>query len=203
MTAPLTYKHRPKPFGQEAIFVLGADRMKVRHGRRKAEFVYRDVAMLRLTYAPTNIASDGYRGKLITRTGRSVGFTNLSWRSMAEMERHHDAYRAFVAALAEQVAHANPDATFSAGLAPWRFRTMCGLAGATGAALAGAALFALYQRLQPSAAWPAGLASLLAGMAGFTLVYLVYWMRRYLGRNRPASFQPGAIPERVLPKASA
>ena len=202
MTEPLTYKHRPKPFGQEASFALGADRLSVGHGRRKAEFAYRDIAMLRLTYAPTNIASDGYRGKLTARGGRSVGFTNLSWRSMAEMERHHDAYRAFVAALAEHIARANPEADFSAGLAPWRFRTMCGLAAATGAALAAATLFALYHRIWPSTAWPAGLASLMAGMAGFTLLYLIYWMRRYLGRNRPASFRPEAIPQRVLPKAS-
>jgi len=203
MTASLIYKHRPKPFGQEAEFVLGAERLSVGHGRRKAEFPYRDIALLRLSYAPTNIANDGYRARLVSRGGRSVAFSNLSWRSMAEMERHHDAYRAFVAALAERIMRANPQAELSAGLAPWRFRTMCGLAGATAAALAGTALFALYQRFQPSAAWPPGLASLMAGLAGFTLAYLLYWMHRYLGRNRPGAFRPDDIPERVLPKAGA
>jgi hypothetical protein len=122
---------------------------------------------------------------------------------MAEMERHHEAYRTFAAALAERIAQANPQADLHAGLAPWRFRVMVVLAVATGGTLAGAALFALYHRFQPSSAWPDGLASLMAGMAGLTLLYLVFWMRRYLDRNRPVTFTPDAIPPRVLPQTKA
>lgn len=202
MTAPLVYRHRPKPFGSECVLTLAPDALLVEHGRRKGRFPYADIARLRLSYAPTNVASDGYRARIVTRSGRTATFGNLSWRSMAEMERHHAEYREFLAALGERIARGNPEAAGEAGLPRWRYRLIAAVGAASALALGAATLFGIWRRLRPDADWPAGLASLVAGMSAVTLAYLAWWLWRYLRHNRPQRFTLPALPEQVLPPAT-
>jgi len=199
--AEIHYAHRPKPYGQEARFTLFPDRLEVEHGRRKGRFPLAEIALMRCGYAPTNIASDGFETRLFSRDGKTVKFGNLSWRSMAEMDRHDADYLTFVATLAERLAPLGT--SFAAGVAPWRYWTMATLGGSTSLLLAAVVLYGLYRSYFPETTVPDRLPGLIGGMAFVTLVYLAFWMLRWLKRNRPRPFAGGLPPADVLPKPPA
>lgn len=185
------YQHRAKPYAQEAGFRLFADRLSVDQGRRSGDFPLADIVMLRLAYKPRNTTNEGYFAKLYRRDRRTASLTNLTWKSLVDLDRQDADYRRFVEALVAAVAAANPSVALRAGLPGWLHKltlaaglaALVGLVVVTGRAVANGSL---------------AIALLTAALT----LYCGWWSWRYLGANRPRSFQPDAIPADVLPKAA-
>jgi hypothetical protein len=189
--SPLTYRLRPRPFGQEVSFRLDERSLFVDSGRRQESIPYARVAAIRLSYEPANMSWHAFQAKLILTDGRKLRFGNLSWKSYVEAERQDADYRRFVAALVEKVRAANPRVTCIAG----KPAILWGAVLAAGAAMVGGladvgTVAALRQ------AWGA------AGLAAMFLLPLVWQVHAMATRNRPRRFadQP---PMLVMPPASA
>lgn len=184
-----TYAHRAKPYAGEAEFRLYPTHLRVEQGRRSGDFPLADIVLVRLLYKPRNTTNEGYQAKLYRRDRRTAALTNLSWKSLVDMERQDEDYRRFIEALVAAVAKANPGLALRAGMAPWLHR----LTAAAGL-LALAALAVVSAQAALNGSLPVALAT--AGL----LAYLGFWTWRYLGRNRPRAFRADAIPAEVLPK---
>ncbi len=184
------YSHRAKPYAGEAEFRLHPDHVHVEQGRRSGDFPLADIVMIRLLYKPRNTTNEGYQAKLYRRDRRTASLTNLSWKSLVDMERQDADYRRFVEAAVAAVAAANPGVVLVAGMPRWLHR-LTALAGL----VALAALTTVLGQALLNGSLP--IALLTAALAA----YCGWWTMRYLGRNRPRSFRPGAIPQDVLPPA--
>ncbi|MGL4241067.1 MAG: hypothetical protein ACRCTI_08150 [Beijerinckiaceae bacterium] len=189
--SPLVYQHRARPYSPEARFELRGDHVAIEQGRRKGNFSYRDIVLIRLLYKPRNTTNEGYLAKMYRSDKRTASLTNLSWKSLVDMERQDADYTVFVRNLITRTAEANPAVVLEAGMARW-FYALTALAGA--AALA--ALLVVAGHALRGGSWPVTM------MAAALGAYFVWWSYRYLSRNRPRRFTPDAIPADVLPPAS-
>jgi len=183
-----TYAHRAKPYAGEAEFTLHPTHLHVDQGRRSGDFPLAEIVLIRLLYKPRNTTNEGYLARFYRRDRRTASLTNLSWKSLVEMERRDAEYRRFVEAAIGAVARANPGVVLRAGMPVWVFWTTA-FAGAS----AVAALLLVAAQALLHAGWPS---ALFAGALG---VYCGWFALRYLGRNRPRDFAAGAIPQDVLP----
>ncbi len=183
------YSHRAKPYQADAEFRLLPAYLAVEQGKRSGNFPYRDIAMIRLTYRPRNTTNEGYVAKVYRRDGHTASFTNLSWKSLVDLERQDGDYRRFVLQLIDEVVCANPGVALQAGMPRW-LHLVTGLAGLV-AVLALVIVMgqAILNRGLPVAFFTGALA-----------LYFAWWTVRYLARNRPRGFVAGAVPEEVLPK---
>lgn len=190
MTSPtLVYEHRAKPYAQEARFEMRPDILAVTQGRRSGDFAYRDIDMVRLLYKPRNTTNEGYQAKLYRKDRRTVGLTNLTWKSLVDLDRQDAEYSAFVRALIARIVAANPGVVLEAGM-PRLLYALTALAG--GVAMLALVLVGIAALRQGG--WPMALITVAIG------AYFVWWTSRYLGRNRPRRFLPDAIPPDVMPK---
>ena len=191
MSAPrpvATYSHRAKPYAGDAEFRLYPTHLRVEQGRRSGDFPLVDVVMVRLLYKPRNTTNEGYQAKVYRRDRRTASLTNLSWKSLVDMERQDEGYRRFVEALVAAAAEANPAVALEAGMPGWLHKVT-----AVAGALAVLALIIVTGRALQNQAWPVALLTAALGL------YCGWWTIRYLGRNRPRSFTAAAIPAEVLP----
>lgn len=187
--ASLTYSQRSKPFAREVIFRLEPQVLFVDTGKKDERIPYGEIASVRLVYEPKNITS-GFRTTLTLKTGRTVSFTNLDWKSYLEYERRDAAYRDFVTELTARAARANPALACIAGRPP----VLWALTAALGFVTLGGMAFAL--------AWAAsqGFWSY-AALAAVFLVPFTFQVHGLVLRNKPASFSPPSPPLRLMPVA--
>ncbi|WP_201830228.1 hypothetical protein [Microvirga zambiensis] len=185
-----TYTHSPKPFGGPISFVIKGDKLTVDSGRKVHEVQLGAVDTVRMTYEPGRLAQKSFRTKVIMKDGKSFAFNSLNWKSLVEAQELTQEYRAFVQALCDTIARANPQARFVAGK-PW------GLWVPT-SALAVASLltmvYLIWQALQMGATGVALIGALL-GVVG------VWQIEPMIRLNKPRPFRSGALPEEMLPKA--
>ncbi len=187
-----TYQHRAKPYAPEALFRLEEGHLAVEQGRRSGNYPYADIVLVRLLFKPRNTTNEGYQAKFYRRDRRTASLTNLSWKSLVDMERQDEDYTRFVRLLIGRVAAANPAAVFEAGLPRWLYAIT---AAAGLGAIAGLVLVLAQAILNGS--------HMIALMAIALGVYFVWWTQRYLTRNRPRRFTTDAIPDDVMPPRSA
>jgi hypothetical protein len=188
MTDAITYQHRAKPYAPEAEFVLKDDHVAITQGARKGNFPYRDIDLIRLTYRPRNTTNEGYVAKIYRRDRKTASLTNLSWKSLVDMERQDASYAAFVRALIGRITAANPAVALQAGMPRWLHL----ITGAFGAAAVLTMIVVTAQAIR-NASWPIAL------MTGALALYFGWWSWRYLTRNRPRRFTPDALPADVMP----
>jgi hypothetical protein len=186
---PLAYQHRARPYSPEARFELKPGHVAITQGARKGDFPYRDIVMVRLMYKPRNTTNEGYQAKLYRRDKKTASLTNLSWKSLVDLERLDADYSSFVRELIGRVAAANPGVVLRAGMPTWLHRVT-----ALFGILSVLALFVVAGQALIQGSWPV---ALLTGALG---AYFIWWSSRYLGRNRPRGFSPEAIPTEVVPK---
>jgi len=192
MTAPLRYAFRPRPFTAETTLELTRDMLVANRAGRETSIPYREIATIRLFYAPRGINFSGFRAKIYTRNGKTVSFEDRSYKSLVEQERLEGPYRMFVEALVARTAAANPDVLLHAG----KIAPMLALV-----ALVGAVTLALLAYF--------GFRALTAGQYGTALGVAVFvgyfslWTWQFTIRNRPRTFNARAIPADILPAAGA
>jgi hypothetical protein len=184
----VTYGHRARPYSNEAVFELREDRVAIEQGSRKGDFLFSEIAMIRLMYKPKNTTNEGYQTKIYRRDRKTASFTNLSWKSLVDVERQDEAYSTFLRRMITAAAAANPSIVLVAGLPRWMHGLVTIFGVASVAALALVTVQALMQGGWPIALLTAALAS-----------YFAWWATRYTLRNRPRSFRPEAVPAEVMP----
>jgi hypothetical protein len=184
------YSHRAKPFSLESEFRFKPDHLSVNHGKRSGNFPYRDIAMIRLLYKPKNTTNEGYEAKIFRRDKHTASLSNISWKGLIEIERKDAEYSAFLHALIAKVSAANPQVILQAGMPLWLHR----ITAAVGLIAVGIMLAVSYQAVMLGS-WQLGV------FAVVLAAYFAWWAWRYVSRNRPRHFKPGAIPADVLPQA--
>lgn len=185
---PLTYMHRPKPYSAELVLSLDGAHFTAERGKSRQTFPLGAIERVRLSFTPRNTARLAFTCMVRSKDGRSVTFDNLSWKSLIETERLDRDYRGFIAELIARAAAANGAIILEAGISPFRHRMMMIFGAAMMIALAVAAYVGAREGSLLVLAFAAGLAA-----------YLGFWLRSYLGRNRPRRFGAKALPDGVLP----
>lgn len=188
--AKVTYSHRPKPFAAELELELTANELIATRGRSVQRFPLTAVERIQLTFSPRNTAHLAFACQLRATDGKSVKFDSLSWKSLIETERQNDDYTRFVSTLCARSEQASPKVVLQAGVSPFKHMAML----VAGIGVLGALAVTAFYAFTSGGMIAGGLAIALFG-------YLVWWMRDYLTRNRPASFRAAAIPASVLPAA--
>jgi len=185
-----TYSHSPKPFGGPISFVIMGDKLTVDSGRKVHEVQLGAVDTVRMTYEPGRLAQKSFRTKVIMKDGKSFTFNSLNWKSFVEAQELTQEYRAFVQALCEAIARANPQARFVAGKPFGLWLPSSALAVASLLAMA----YLIWQALQMGATGVALIGALL-GVVG------VWQIEPMIRLNKPRPFRSEALPEEMLPKA--
>ncbi|MHB2168846.1 hypothetical protein [Alsobacter sp. R-9] len=190
ITEDPVYRQRPRPFGPEVTWRLEPETLYADSGLRNKRVPYRDIVAIRLTFAPTNITSHGFKAVIRLADGKTLTFGSLSWRTYFEVERQDADYRAFVTDLVARAGRANPAVELVAGKPRPVWLAATAVGALTGAGLAAAVLWGATQ-----GAWT---------LSALALLFLVPFAWQAWGmatRNRPASFTPDAVPDAVLPGA--
>ncbi len=187
--SPLTYTHRAKPYGAQAELKLTTEQLTISQGVVEVGLPLKDIVAIRLTYRPRNSTSEGYQAMVLHRGGKTITFSNLTFRNAFSIDRQDAPYRRFVIALVSAARAANPQLALMAGATPWK-HWLSALLGA--AAVLALALGSV--TTAPKVSLP--VAALLAVLT----VYFGWWTWRFVSRNRPRGFMVEAIPEDVLPK---
>jgi hypothetical protein len=185
---PVVYEHRARPYSPEARFEMKGDHVAITQGNRSGNFIYRDIVLIRLLYRPRNTTNEGYQTKLYRRDRKTAALTNLSWKSLVDLDRQDDAYARFVRELISAVARDNPAVTLAAGMPRWQHLVTAGAALVAMLAL----LIVLVQALR-NGGWA------VAGLTAALGAYFGWWSLRYLSRNRPRTFTRDVIPADVMP----
>ena len=182
------YEHRPKPFSNSLTLDLGPATLLAERGNSKQEFRLDGIEQLRLSYRPANTARLGFACKLRARDGKTMVFSNLTWRSMVETGRQDEDYSTFTRELIARIGRASPRVEMIAGAPTWQYRLFF------------AAFLLLAPSLLASAGYFAMNGSWVVGVLTLALTaWLAFYAREYLVRNRPRTFRPEAIPPEVMP----
>jgi hypothetical protein len=154
----------------------------------KALFPYASIVELRLCFDPTRFDDTRHRCDLRLADRRKASFYSTHFVSVAEFEDRAATYGPLVRALVAQVAAANPTCRFRAGkwsIVYWSEHVVL------------AAMVALLVFVLALVGGVAITDLFLAKLA--VVVAFVPVMIAYTRKNRPRSFEPGAIPADVLP----
>jgi len=185
--AALTYSQKPRPAAFEVAYTLKGDRLVIDTGRKVDEVRLDAVTSLRLSYDPRSFAQRAYVTRLTLRTGRTIRFSSVHWKSMIEAATQ-PGYGAFVGRLVQAVAAANPRVVLAAGKPRIMWLATAGLTLAT---LAAVVVF-VARALAAGSPAAAGF-GVLVGLAG------VWQLEPMVRLNRPRVFAPEAVPRDLLP----
>lgn len=187
-----SWRQRPRPVGFEINYRIERDELEIDSTRKVDRVKLAAIEQVRFMYAPSNISSKGFKTQLRLRDGKSVTFGNLSWRSFTDMERNDAGYRAFVEALAEGIAKANPRARFVAGKPRWLWLVLTVVSALLLVMLVLFTLRAFQQGAAP------------AGWLGIVLAAASAWQVWPMIRlNRPQELRTGEVPDELVPRPSA
>ncbi len=182
------YRFRARPVGGETILRLLPNALEVETGNRKTQMRYSDVARLRLSFRPANLAAQRYLAEIWSRTSGKLSLASVSARGMFHFDNQAKPYRAFVTELCRRIGEVQPSLEIEAGLAAWRWWP-----GAVfGGAIVVAVLYFMVLALRD------GKFSLLVVVLIFAALF-VSQIGTMLLRNRPRRGRMNSIPAQVLP----
>lgn len=182
------YRFRARPVGGETILRLLPDALEVETGNRKTQVRYSDVARVRLSFRPANLAAQRYLAEIWSRTSGKLSLVSVSARGMFHFDNQAKPYRAFVTELCRRIGEVQPSLEIEAGLAAWRWWP--------GAVFGGAIVVAVLYFM--ALALRDGKFSLLVVVLIFAALF-VSQIGTMLLRNRPRRGRMNSIPAQVLP----
>lgn len=185
---PVHYRFRLRPIGPETMVTADADAVTVARGSKVAAVPYREIRAIRLSYKPRNATDGAYEMRIDGGRAVTIVVINFSWKSLLDVDRQDDDYRALVKAVVERTAAAGGGGALIAGVPRWRYALMAGAGAVMMLALGALAIRAATEG-------PQMLALLFLGLGG----YFGWWLQRFFRRNRPRFFTPDQLPEGVLP----
>jgi hypothetical protein len=183
----LAYQYKSSLIGAPFEFRLAPDVLRWGKGGFSGHTPYANIRRIRLGFRPMTMQNHRFVAEIWT-DGPKLVIASTSWKSMFEHEQRSAAYRVFVIELCRRVGAASGSTVFQTGSPPLIYWP--GLIIFVAALLAIAALIV---RALQAQAW--GGAAL---VAAFFALFL--WQGgTFFKRNRPGRFDPGAIPDSVLP----
>lgn len=184
----LAYAHRPKPISSGLELVLLQDSLRAERSRSSQSVALKAIERITLSFTPKNTAQQAFTCALLVSDGRTIKFHNISWKSLVEVQRLDAEFTGFVRALIQKVATANPRVELRAGVSKWRYSLMMVSGAAIIIGLTTAAIYAMARQ------------NTIIGLMSLGLtVYLGFWLKGFLSRNRPRLFTPETIPPEVMP----
>jgi hypothetical protein len=184
-----TYRFRANAFSGPRTFGLTDDALTWQEDGKPLDGVFYDqIAEVRLSYAPTRMATRRFRAQIILKAGGMAELSNMSYRGFADFEDLSSAYAAFVTELHRRLAAKGKDVRYRAGNTRLGFALNLAITAFTFIALAGVVL------LVPIAALPGIVIVKLAIIAAFIPTLI-----RYMRRAKPATYDPLSIPPAMLP----
>jgi hypothetical protein len=191
----ITYSARANAFEHDATWRLGQDALEMTGGNAGGAnaivtFPYKDVAELRLSFAPTRADRGRYRCDIRMRSGARTAILSTHYVGFADFEDRAASYVPLVRGLIGRVAAANPTARFRSGKSPlvyWAEHLFL---------LAIVALFIAVVIAVGTSSW-----SEVTWSKFWITLAAVPLLIVYTRANWPRTFKPDAIPEAVLPKA--
>lgn len=183
----LEYRYQQRLMGTEQGYRLTPEGLYWDLGRWDGELPYRDIAFMRFSLRPANLAAQRFLTEIRSHNGLKLTIASVSAKGVLMSEDRGPVYRPFVMALAERVSAASPACRLEAGLPRWRWWPSVFFAVATLAAL----LYAMGHAVMTG---QTALAVMMVVFGGF----FIWQIGATLLRNRPRVFT-GAIPPDVLP----
>ena len=182
------YSFRLHAFRKEATFRLDEEALTVADPKGETVYPLRDIASIRLAYAPSRIRTRRYTMTIRLRDRRKLVLSNEHYAGPADFESRSEAYLAFVGALHRQLLALAVPVRYRAGSTPAGFS---GTALVVISALIGLPLIgAFLVRGNGSFATMIGWAVVFALLP---VLFVMIW------RNWPRKYGPARIPSVVLP----
>ena len=184
------YAYKPSLLGAPSEFRLAPDSLIWRVGGRGGSMPYRDISRLRLSFRPVTMQPYRFVAEIWSSSGTKLQIASVSWRSMTELERHDDAYVAFVTRLHRRLADADSRAAFETGSPALIYWPGVAVFVLLALSLAGLIVRGLQADVHAGAL-----------IVALFLVVLLWQGGTFLRRNRPGTYAPDAIPARALPRS--
>ncbi len=181
------YSYRKSLFSKQQTFSLEENALSIEQEAVVTAVPYKDIDSIRLMYMPDRMRPHNFLCT-ITSGDKKFSFLSNSYISLANFKEDKEGYRSFVSALIKKVQKANPSVLLLSGRPKHMYWisivailfTLCGLAA-----------LAYYIGNQFSA----------SSWIKYLLILLLMPMAlSYIQRNKPGTFTPDDIPEKLLPK---
>ncbi len=185
----LAYAYKASLMGAPFEFRLAHDALEWSKGGFEGRTPYGKIRRMRMSFRPMTMQNHRFLTELWVADGPKLMIASTSWKGIVEQERFDAAYRTFVTELARRIGAAGGQTLFQAGSPAFIYWP--GVVVLIGA---GFALAALVVRALQTEAW-SGAAFIVAFLALF-----VWQAATFFHRNRPGTFDPGAVPPPVLPR---
>jgi hypothetical protein len=184
------YRVRAHAFVKRRTYRLLDDALAWEEDGAKPDGVlYRDIAEVRLAYAPTRAAINRYRAQVIFRQGGMAQIFNQDYRGFADFQDQNADYVAFIKELHRRIAASGGETTYRAGSS--RKGYVFNMALSIGALITFAAIAVFVLNFGASAiVW-----------AKFAIILpFIPILFRYMKTAKPVTYDPAHIPENVLPE---
>lgn len=170
------YLYRKGAFSQEEKYTLY--NRELHHNGKPIPLT--DIQQVRLSFEPTRLAPFQHVCRLELKNGQTLFFTNYRYKGIADFQMQHEAYVKFIRKLHEALQKSGHKVIFSAGASRTKYNFMIVLFGIS-------LLFSLIILLF----------HVIVGL--LYLGVLLWFFLRWLGKNKPRTYTPEAIPPQVLP----
>lgn len=188
-TKTISYAHRNSLFHKQRQYRILHDGLAWQDDDQSVVLPYCDIQSVELQFAPSRVQGNRYLMTLNAKKLGKVQITNTTYRGIGHFEELNETYVPFVQALHQKIADKNSDVVFKQG-SSW--------AGYIFSILV--VLFLILVVI--SAGWFFTMFGMI-WVAFIKLVILAYYLPRlwrYIKRNKPAEYDPLALPQNVLPE---
>ncbi len=187
---PQTYAYKPSLLGAPWEFRLTDEGFGWQKGRLSGRIPYRDIHRVRLSYRPVTLQTHRFIAEIWSAGMPRIVISSSSWRSLVEQERFDGPYSGFIRDLHRRILEAGAKPSFEAGSPRFLYWPGIVMFGLIALGLAALTVRALQEGSLAAAALIGGLLGLFLWQTG-----------SFFQRNYPGSYDPEAIPERVLPRS--
>ena len=181
------YRVRQNAFEQECLWRVGPQGLSWDGGAKKGHFPFSEITSIRLSFTPTRFDFARYRCIVKRFNGWEETIVSTSYAGIGSFEDRSSTYAAFVRRLIAEAASANPAIRFEAGESLFKYWGSIALMVGAFALLAVVILSIGF-----NSTW-----FIVVKLA--VIAFLLPVALRWVAKNRPHSFPPGAIPPEVLP----
>jgi hypothetical protein len=188
----VTYAYRPSVLGATWSYRLGPDAIAWDTGRRSGEVAFREITRVRLSYRPLTMQTQRYRMEIWSTQAPKLDLVSTSWKSMVEQERLDESYVAFVEELHRCIVAAGAPVQFETGINRLIYWPGMALLVVTSLGLA-----LMTVRALAASVWVG------AALVAAFLVLFLWQGGNFFRRNRPAVYEPLALPPDLLPRRKA
>ncbi len=186
---PTVYRLRANAFVKPRIYRLTEDALTWEEEGGKLDGVFYDgIAEVQLAFAPTRIATNRYRARIILKAGGMAELFNMDYRGFASFAEHDADYVAFLTELHRRLAAHGKGVVFRHGNSPTGYILNVALT------IFIFVMIALAFLLLFSWGGP-----LVAIVKLAILLFFVPVLVRYLRKARPGTYDPLNLPAAVLP----